>query len=174
MSVPEVIQRPITVDVAYTDADLWQSCFRYYFRFETLLIFVAASTVYGLVLAFLFLKGNALLLHIGEILITSCLLTVVFTLLMCALGVANTKRTGNVRVRFVFSPDDLRITSDFFESTIKWTYLAGSGENANYFFLSTRRSERYLVPKRCISTEEDRNLIRKLLRSFDNRTGSTT
>jgi len=152
----------VEVEVQYDSRDLWLSYLISYFSFNTVWYFFLSFAVYGLLLAFIFLKGDPRVLHILGTLVTAFVFVILLGLINSYFSATSGSAKRKGPVKFVFQPDRINMSNDKIESHIEWSFFVKAIESSQRFSLYTDDKKQYWLPKKAFA-DGDIEKLRQLL-----------
>ena len=155
----------IELNISFETRDYWRFYLSYFFSSGSLFYSYIGYTIFGFCVAFLLLGGELPILGFVLIVVASALFLGLFNLAMVYFSVENVKRLNNRNCKYIFSEDNLEIITNFFRTTINWSYILGARETANYLFLPMKSGEKQFIPKRFFTDDEQLSDFKNLLRA---------
>jgi len=152
----------VEVEVQYDSHDLWLSYLISYFTFSTVWYFFLSFAVYGLVLAFIFLKGDPRFLQILGTLVTAFVFVILLGLINSYFSATSGSAKRKPPVKFVFESDRINMSNDKIESRIEWSFFVKATESSQRFCLYTDDKKQYWLPKKAFA-DGDIEKLRQLL-----------
>lgn len=153
----------IELEVLLSTGDLWRSYLDDYFSFNSVLIYFIAFAVYGFFLTFLFVRNEADIFHLADVVFSSGLFVILFGLTMTYLSVKKAQRLHWMQYKIAYSKEKVEIVTPSFTSSLEWNWFVQIKETRNYFTFSLTGGQTTLLPKRCFRDSEQlagfKNLI---------------
>ena len=153
----------IEIEVLLSTTDLWRSYLNDYFSFNSVFIYFMAFAVYGFFLIFLFVRGEANIFHLADVVFTSGLFVILFGLTMTYLSVKKAQKFPWMQYKIAYSKEKVEVVTPQFTNFVEWEWFVQIKENRNYFTFSLMDGQTTLLPKRCFRDSEQlagfKNLI---------------
>jgi hypothetical protein len=153
----------IELDVSFRTRDYWRYYVDYYFSFSSIFFLYLSLTVFGFCVAFLLLGKDLKIPQFVQVSLVAVLFICVLNSLMLYLSVENAKKVGNENCKYIFSDEKVEIIAKSFKSQLDWHYISSVKETTNYFVLSPKDSQNFLIPKRCFQNYEQTIIFKNLL-----------
>jgi hypothetical protein len=160
-------ENSVELEFRYDPQDLCLSYLVSYFTYGTVWNLFLGFAIYGLFLAFIFLKGDPQFLQILGTLMTAFVSVILLGLFNSYLSATSRSVKRKSTFKFVFEPDQVYVSTDNTSCHIKWGYFLKVTESKSRFRLYTRNKEEYWLPKRAFANGDIDKLRQLMLSQAD-------
>lgn len=155
----------IEIEGLFESRDYWRISLAYYCNYGTIFISSCGFVLYGLFITVLFLKGNFLIWHVADVVLTSGLFAIIFGFLLSYSSVKAAKGLKEGKYKFIFSNEELEMVGQLFTSHLSWKWFVKIRETKNYFIFVAINDQKTLLPKRFFRDYEQLSEFKNLIRS---------
>lgn len=159
------MENKIEIEVLYESKDYWRSYLSYYLSFHNIFVFFLSFAIYGMFIAFLFLRKYVEFPHLVDVALFAFFFAIFFGLVLSYISVGYAKRLDEGKCRFVFSDENVKINTKSGTIQLDWTHFVNVKERGKYFVFSLKNGQTTLLPKRFFRDYEQVAEFKNLLRS---------